>query len=48
LPPYITVPNIPNKFAGARHLSHSYSSFSLGGNPEDAKVKENYGKILLV
>jgi hypothetical protein len=35
LPPYITVPNSPNEFAGAGYLSHAYSSFSLGSNPED-------------
>lgn len=39
LPPYITVPNSPNEFAGAGYLSHSYSSFSLGSNPEDANFK---------
>jgi hypothetical protein len=39
LPPYITVPNVPNEFAGAGYLSHSYSSFSLGGNPEDPNFK---------
>jgi hypothetical protein len=39
LPPYITVPNVPNEFAGAGYLSHSYSSFSLGSNPEDPNFK---------
>lgn len=39
LPPYVTVPNVPNEFAGAGFLSHSYSSFSLGGNPEDPNFK---------
>lgn len=39
LPPYVSVPNVPNEFAGAGYLSHSYSSFSLGGNPEDANFK---------
>jgi len=39
LPPYITVPNVPNEFAGAGYLSHSYSSFSVGGNPEDPNFK---------
>lgn len=42
IPPYITVPNIPNEFANAGYLSHSYSSFSLGSNPEspDFKVRD--------
>jgi hypothetical protein len=39
IPPYITVPNVPNEFAGAGYLSHSYSSFSLGSNPEDPNFK---------
>lgn len=39
LPPYITVPNSPNEFAGAGYLSHSYSSFSLGSNPEDSNFQ---------
>lgn len=39
LPPYITVPTVPNEFAGAGYLSHSYSSFSLGSNPEDPNFK---------
>lgn len=39
LPPYITVPNVPNEFAGAGYLSHSYSSFSLGSNPEDPNFR---------
>jgi hypothetical protein len=39
LPPYISVPNVPNEFAGAGYMSHSYSSFSLGSNPEDSNFK---------
>lgn len=39
IPPYITIPSSPNEFAGAGYLSNSYSSFSLGGNPEDASFK---------
>lgn len=39
LPPYVSVPNVPNEFAGAGYLSHSYSSFSLGSNPEDPNFK---------
>jgi hypothetical protein len=35
LPPYVSVPSVANEFAGAGYLSHSYSSFSLGSNPED-------------
>ncbi len=35
LPPYVSVPNVANEFAGSGYLSHSYSSFSLGSNPED-------------
>jgi hypothetical protein len=42
IPPYISIPNIPNEFANAGYLSHSYSSFSLGSNPEspDFKVRD--------
>lgn len=39
LPPYVSVPNVANEFAGAGYLSSSYSSFSLGDNPEDADFK---------
>lgn len=39
LPPYITVPSSPNEFAGSGYLSHSFSSFSLGSNPEDPNFK---------
>lgn len=39
LPPYISVPNSPNEFAGPGYLSHSYSSFSLGSNPEDPNFR---------
>lgn len=39
LPPYISIPNIPNEFAGPGYLSNSYSSFGLGSNPEDADFK---------
>lgn len=39
LPPYVSVPSVPNEFAGAGYMSHSYSSFSLGGNPEDTNFK---------
>lgn len=39
LPPYITVPTVPNEYAGSGYLSHSFSSFSIGGNPEDPNFK---------
>jgi len=39
LPPYVSVPSVPNEFAGAGYMSHSFSSFSLGGNPEDTNFK---------
>jgi hypothetical protein len=39
LPPYVSVPSIPNEFAGAGYMSHSFSSFSLGSNPEDPNFK---------
>jgi hypothetical protein len=39
LPPYITVPNSPNEFAGSGYLSHSFSSFSIGSNPESSDFK---------
>jgi hypothetical protein len=45
LPPYVTVPSVPNEYAGAGFLSHSYSSFSLGSNPEDPNFKVRDLKI---
>ena len=39
LPPYISVPQVPNEFAGTGYLSSSYSSFSLGSNPESPNFK---------
>ena len=39
LPPYVTVPNVPNEFAGSGYLSKSHSSFSLGSNPEDPNFR---------
>jgi hypothetical protein len=39
IPSYITIPTVPNEFAGAGYLSHSYSSFSVGSNPEDLNFK---------
>ncbi len=35
IPPYIAIPTIADQYAGAGYLSHSYSPFSLGSNPED-------------
>ena len=42
IPPYISIPTIANEFAGTGYLSSSYSSFSLGSNPEspDFKVRD--------
>lgn len=45
LPPYVTVPSVPNEYAGAGYLSHSFSSFSLGSNPEDPNFKVRDLKI---
>lgn len=39
LPPYISIPNPANEYAGSGYLSNSYSSFGIGGNPEDPKFK---------
>jgi len=48
IPPYISVPQVANEFAGTGYLSSSYSSFSLGSNPEspnftvrDLKLPDN-------
>jgi hypothetical protein len=39
LPPYVSVPQVANEFAGTGYLSSSYSSFSLGSNPESPNFK---------
>ena len=39
LPPYIAIPAIADEYAGTGYLSHSYSPFTLGSNPEDANFK---------
>jgi len=39
LPPYISVPQVANEFAGTGYLSSSHSSFSLGSNPENPNFK---------
>ena len=42
IPPYIAVPAIADEYAGTGYLSHSYSPFTLGSNPEspDFKVRD--------
>lgn len=42
LPPFISVPSVANEFDGTGYLSSSYSSFSIGSNPEspDFKVRD--------
>ena len=35
IPPYVSIPQVANEFAGTGYLSSSYSSFSLGSNPEN-------------
>jgi len=39
LPPFISVPSVANEFDGTGYLSSSYSSFSLGSNPESSDFK---------
>jgi hypothetical protein len=39
LPPYVSVPSMPNEFAGTGYLSSSYGPFSLGGDPANAGFK---------
>tara|TARA_R110000737_G_scaffold348496_2_gene382434 strand:+ start:1061 stop:2317 length:1257 start_codon:yes stop_codon:yes gene_type:complete len=34
LPPYVAIPNSPNKYAGAGYLSSAFGPFSIGGSPE--------------
>jgi hypothetical protein len=42
LPKYVSVPNVPNEFAGPGFLSTKYGSFSLGADPasSDFKVRD--------
>lgn len=42
LPKYVSVPNVPNEFAGPGFLSTKYGSFSLGADPAspDFKVRD--------
>ncbi len=37
LPPYVTVPNLPNPYAGSGYLSSAYGPFSLGSDPANEK-----------
>jgi hypothetical protein len=39
LPPYIAIPSIADEYAGTGYLSHSYSPFTLGSNPESDNFK---------
>lgn len=39
IPAYINVPSLHNEFAGPGYLSHSYSPFGLGDNPENPNFK---------
>lgn len=39
IPPYIAVPTIADEYAGTGYLSHSYSPFTLGSNPESDNFK---------
>jgi len=39
IPPYVSIPTVANEFAGTGYLSSSYSSFSLGSNPESSDFK---------
>jgi hypothetical protein len=39
LPAYINVPSLHNEFSGSGYLSHSYSPFGLGDNPENPNFK---------
>ena len=42
LPPFISVPSVANEFDSTGYLSSSYSSFSIGSNPEspDFRVRD--------
>ena len=39
IPPYIAVPAIADEYAGTGYLSHSYSPFAIGSNPESPNFK---------
>ena len=42
LPPYVSIPRVPNEFAGSGYLSSAYGPFSLGSDPArgDFKVQD--------
>lgn len=39
LPPYVTIPNQPNVYAGTGYLSSSYAAFSLGSDPANQNFR---------
>tara|TARA_Y100001934_G_C12301117_1_gene749961 strand:- start:381 stop:1676 length:1296 start_codon:yes stop_codon:yes gene_type:complete len=39
LPPYVTIPQQPNEYAGTGYLSSKYNSFGLGSDPASANFK---------
>jgi len=39
LPPYVSIPNVANEFAGSGYLSSSYGPFSLGADPANGGFK---------
>lgn len=39
LPPYVSIPNVPNEFASTGYLSSSFGPFSLGADPANAGFK---------
>jgi hypothetical protein len=39
LPPYVSIPSMPNTFAGSGYLSSAYGPFSLGADPADKSFK---------
>ncbi|MES2571471.1 MAG: DUF1501 domain-containing protein [Verrucomicrobiota bacterium] len=39
LPPYVSIPNIANEFAGSGYLSSAHGPFSLGSDPANAGFK---------
>ena len=42
LPPYVSIPNVPNEFANSGYLSSAHGPFALGSNPSrgDFKVRD--------
>lgn len=39
LPPYVSIPNVPNEFANSGYLSSAHGPFALGSNPSDKNFK---------